>query len=68
MTTNNTTTKRLYLVQPTDASPDAVPHLVAASHPSIALASVAKSLFKVSVPTALEVAVMVAAGTAVKEA
>ena len=66
--TKTTAARRLYLVTPTDPAPDAVAQLVAASHPNVALAAVARATFTVSVPTALQVAALVAAGATVKEA
>lgn len=64
MTTPTTTTRRLYLV----TSKDGTQHLVTASHPSTALAHIARAAFTVTVPTALTVAGLVANGLTVKEA
>lgn len=67
MTTPTTTTatpRRLYLVSDQHGSQ----HLVSASRPSVALAHIARAEFKVTAPTALTVAGLVANGLTVKEA
>lgn len=66
MTTPTTTTtpRRLYLVADQHGSQ----HLVSATHPSSALAHIARAAFTVTVPTALAVAGLVASGLIVKEA
>ena len=66
MTTPTTTTtpRRLYLVADQHGSQ----HLVSATHPSTALAHIARAEFTVTVPTALAVAGLVASGLIVKEA
>lgn len=68
MIEKKTTPRRLYLVTPIDAAPEGQQQLVAATHPAVALAHVAREAFTVTVPTALQVAALVAAGAAVKEA
>ena len=63
-TTTSTTPRRLYLVSDQHGSQ----HLVSASHPSVAMAHIARAAFTVTVPTALTVAGLVANGLTVKEA
>ena len=63
-TTTSTTPRRLYLV----ADQHGTQHLVSATHPSSALAHIARAEFTVTVPTALAVAGLVANGLTVKEA
>ena len=62
--TTTATTRRLYLV----SDQNGTQHLVSATHPSVALAHIARAEFSVTVPTALTVAGLVANGLTVKEA
>jgi hypothetical protein len=67
-TTDKKTPHRLYLVKPTEPTPDGIVRLVAANHPSQALSHVARASFTVTVPTTMQVAELVAAGVKVEEA
>lgn len=62
--TPTTAPRRLYLV----TAQSGQQHLVSASHPSHALAHIARAEFSVTVPNALTVAALVTAGLTVKEA